>query len=187
MKYIALLRGINVAGKNKIKMADLKKLFESIGFNNVTTYIQSGNVIFESSMNEKELPSTISKAIADSFTLIVPVQVRKSELLGSIVENCPFPQHDLVEEGTRVLVTFLEQVPSQEKWEELEQFIKTPERLILKGQELYLHCPNGYGKTKLNNNFIEKKLAVSATTRNIKSVIKLRELSQLIISPPLFH
>ncbi len=177
MRYIALLRGINVSGINKIKMADLKDLFESQGFGNVITYIQSGNVVFESSVNEDELTQTIEQAIFNSFEFHVPVQVRKSDRFESLLDQFPYPELDLTEEGTKVLVTFLDETPSQEKWQELQTFVKEPERLVLRDRELFLHCPNGYGKTKLNNNFIEKKLAVSATTRNIKSVMKLRDLS----------
>jgi uncharacterized protein (DUF1697 family) len=83
---------------------------------------------------------------------------------------------DLVEEGTRVMVTFLVSVPSREQVEKLMTYVNEPERLVLVGKEVYLHCPNGYGKTRLSNNLLEKKLGVAATTRNWKSVIKLHEL-----------
>jgi uncharacterized protein (DUF1697 family) len=176
MTYISLLRGINVSGQKKIIMKDLKSLYVSLGFENVLTYIQSGNVIFESDADEQTLIENIEESIRKMYGFDVPVQVRSASEFQNIVKSCPFTELDLVEEGTRVMVTFLVSVPSREQVEKLMTYVNEPERLVLVGKEVYLHCPNGYGKTKLSNNLLEKKLGVAATTRNWKSVIKLHEL-----------
>ena len=176
MKYISLLRGINVAGKKKIIMNDLKALYESLGFTDVMTYIQSGNVLFSTEVNTEIVINYIEEAISKQYGFDVPVQVREVSHLESIIKNCPFSELDLVEEGTRVMVTFLDTLPTDENIEKLMTYVKEPERLVLLGREVYMHCPNGYGKTKLNNNFLENKLKVRATTRNWKSIIKLHGL-----------
>ncbi len=177
MKYISLLRGINVSGQKKILMKDLKALYENQGFKNVVTYIQSGNVIFDSDGSVEDMIAKIQSAITKQYGFDVPVQVRESKHFEKIIKACPFSELDLVEEGTRVMVTFLADVPSKDNVAKLMAYVKEPERLVLVGREVYLHCPNGYGTAKLNNNFLEKKLQVRATTRNWKSVIKLHTLS----------
>ena len=178
MTYISLLRGINVSGQKKIIMKDLKALYASLGFENVVTYIQSGNVIFKSNQSEDVLIELIEKAIANKYGFDVPVQIRSASEFEQIVKSSPFTELDLVEEGTRVMVTFLASPPSTESVAKLMTYVKEPERLIIVRREVYLHCPNGYGKTKLSNVFIENKLKVKATTRNWKSVTKLHELGR---------
>ena len=177
MTYISLLRGINVSGQKKIIMKDLKALYEALGFENVVTYIQSGNVIFESDADEQILIGKIEEAITEKYGFDVPVQVRRASKLENIVETCPFAELDLIEEGTRVMVTFLESQPSEESVAKLMTYVKEPERLVCMGRVVYLHCPNGYGKTKLSNAFIENKLKIGATTRNWKSVCKLWDIT----------
>ncbi len=179
MKYISILRGINVSGQKKIKMADLKALYEEQGFESVTTYIQSGNVIFESKakLNTEDLKKVIEKAIEEKYAFHVPVDIRTNQELEQIVGNCPYEEAKEEENGTKILVTFLQSAPSNQKQELLLEYVKSPERLTIQGREVYLYCPNGYGKSKLTNTFLERKLGISATTRNWKSVKKLHELS----------
>ena len=178
MKYISILRGINVSGQKKIKMADLKALYEAQGFESVTTYIQSGNVIFESkSTNKADLRKVIEKAIEEKYSFYVPVDIRTHQELKEIVNNCPYEEAKAEENGTKILVTFLQSTPEKENQEWLLEYVKPPERLTIQNCEVYLYCPNGYGKSKLTNTFLESKLGVSATTRNWKSVKTLHELS----------
>lgn len=178
MKYISILRGINVSGQKKIKMIGLMSLYENLGFENVTTYIQSGNVIFDSKEKNKAiLKSKIEKAIENNYKFYVPVEIRTNHEISKIIEECPFGSVDLVENGTKVLLTFLSSTPEKSNINDLLKYVNSPEQLVVKGKEAYLYCPNGYGKSKLSNNFIEKKLGVDATTRNWKSVHKLYELS----------
>ena len=179
MKYVSILRGINVSGQKKIKMADLKILYEDQGFKNVITYIQSGNVIFESKANLaiEIIKEMIETAIETKYTFQVPVDIRTNQELKQIIEKCPYEEIQEEENGTKILVTFLQNTPLDKKVELLLEYVKSPERLIIQDREVYLYCPNGYGTSKLTNVFIEKKLGVSATTRNWKSVKKLYELS----------
>ena len=178
MKYVSILRGINVSGQKKIQMADLKALYETQGFESVTTYIQSGNVVFESADTDRSnLKKAIERAVEKKYKFHVPVDIRTSQELKAIVENCPYEEAKFEENGTRVLVTFLQSTPSKQKQELLSEYVKSPERLAIQGTEVYLYCPNGYGKSKLTNTFLENKLGISATTRNWKSVKKLYELS----------
>lgn len=177
MRYISLLRGINVSGHKKILMADLKALYGSLDCENVISYIQSGNVIFDSSIAVSVLQKQIEEVIEQHYGFAVPVQLKTVDEFETIVNRCPFKELDLVEEGTRVFVIFLDKVPLSEDIESLMAYVKAPERLQIERQVVYLHCPNGYGKTKLNNTFVEKKLKVNATARNWKSVIKLFDLA----------
>ena len=178
MKYISLLRGINVSGQKKIKMVDLKALYESLGLKDVSTYIQSGNVIFsDGSKTEAALKQMLESAIEKRYSFKVPVSIITTRKLADILDANPFAKLDLEKEGTKVLISFLSEEPPKAKVQSLMGYVKEPEKLIVDGKQVYLHCPEGYGKSKLNNIFLEKKLGVEATTRNLKSVVKLRELS----------
>lgn len=178
MKYISILRGINVSGQKKIVMKDLKVLYHDLGYENVLTYIQSGNVIFDSKEKKiSELKKKIESAIEKKYKFNVPVEIRTKSDMSKIIKNCPFGTVNLLEDGTKVLLTFLSSIPSKNNIIEIQKYVKMPERLVVISKEAYLHCPNGYGRSKLSNNFLEKKLGVYATTRNWKSVLKLYELS----------
>ena len=173
-----MLRGINVSGQKKIKMADLRSLYLSIGFSNIETYIQSGNVIFDTGSESKiEIKSRVEKAIGEKYKFYVPVEIRTHHEIAEIIENNPFGPVDLVEDGTKVLVTFLSSKPADDKISGINKYVVTPEKLVVVEKEVYLYCPNGYGKSKLSNTFIEKKLGIGATTRNWKTVHKLHDLS----------
>lgn len=178
MKKIAILRGINVSGQKKIKMADLKALFEGLGFTDVVTYIQSGNVIFNSEVaDEPELIKIIEQAITNQYGFDVPVLIRTHENISQIITACPFGEVDLAVAGTKVLLTMLAEIPNEENIQKLMTYVKSPEELVVKNKNVYVHCPNGYGRSKLSNVFIENKLKVQATTRNWKTIHKLKELS----------
>jgi len=178
MKYISLLRGINVSGQKKIKMDNLISLYEKIGLQDVVTYIQSGNVIFSSDKkNKPDLCALIENAIEKKYKFHVPVVIRTHREISNIIKNCPFGSVDLEKEGTKVLVTFLSSKPLKGKLAKALESAAASEKLVLAGKEVYLYCPNGYGKSKLSNTFLEKTLGVGATTRNWKSVNQLYELS----------
>jgi len=177
MKYTSILRGINVSGQKKIKMGDLKSLYESLGFDEVTTYIQSGNVIFNSKLkNKSDITKSIELAIKDKFGFEVPVQIRTAQEISKVIAAIPFGDVNLVDNDTRILVTFLSSKPSKSDTDNIQKYVIEPERLIINNTHVYLYCPNGYGKTKLSNTFIERKLGTSSTTRNWKTVCKLNEL-----------
>jgi len=179
LTYVSILRGINVSGQKKIKMADLTRLYESLGLESVATYIQSGNIIFSSENNNfSNLKSRIEVAIEEHYGFHVPVDIRTHQELLEIIQNCPFKEAECFGNYTKVLVTFLQSMPSEVDQLELLSLVKPPEKLSIQGNSVYLFCPNGYGKSKLSNTFLERKLGVSATTRNWKTVLKLFELSQ---------
>lgn len=178
MKYISILRGINVSGQKKIQMSVLKSLYGLLGFQNVVTYIQSGNVIFDATVkNKTDLKAMIEKAIEEKYKFHVPVEIRTNREFANIVKSCPYDSIYLAEDGTKVLVTFLSSNPTRAKVADVMKYVFAPEKLVIRGKEVYLYCPNGYGKSKLSNTFLENKLGIEATTRNWKSIHKLYELS----------
>ncbi|MDO6445750.1 DUF1697 domain-containing protein [Colwellia sp. 1_MG-2023] len=177
-QYIALLRGINVSGQKKIKMADLVNHCQDVGYEEVSTYIQSGNICFKSASEDAlELAVVLQDKIKQVYSFDVPVLVIKSEQLNNIFHELPFENIDIANEGNKVLVSFLNALPKPDEVSHLLSYVKAPEQLVIDQQVIYLHCPNGYGKTKLSNNFIESKLKVIATTRNLKTIAKLISLT----------
>ena len=177
--YIALLRGINVSGHKKIIMADLKALFESHSFNNVQTYIQSGNIVFDYNHKgtNQDIALKISKAILNYYQFEVPVLVRTGSEMKSALENNPFVE-EANADPSRVAITFLATKPNPENVKKLDGMDNAPDRFIIKDTGVYLHCPDGFGVSKLSTNFFESKLKVKATARNWKTVNKLVEMAQ---------
>ena len=177
LKFVALLRGINVSGQKRIKMSDLKTLFEEVGFQNVETYIQSGNVIFSANeKSNKKLEDKISSAIKTKFGFDVHLVVVTPEEIDHVIQSNPFPKKK--KDAEKLYVTFLSENPSTENIKKLNAIDYSPEEYIIDGRYIYLFVPNGYGKAKLNNNFFENKLKVFGTTRNWNTVNKLFELSK---------
>lgn len=170
MKYIVLLRGINVGGKNKIKMSELKNMFESINYKNVKTYIQSGNVSFEyDSGNIINLSNQIEKKIIETFGMYVKTVIRSEEELKNIVNGNPFV-NEINIEMDKLHVTFMADIPDPNLVSLLDIKKESNEKFLINSREIYLYCPNGYGRTKLNNGMFEKKLEVMSTTRNWKTI-----------------
>jgi uncharacterized protein (DUF1697 family) len=175
--FISMLRGINVSGQKNIRMAELKSLYQSLGLLNVETYVQSGNVIFESAeRNVSKLAALIEAQIAQSFGYAVSVFIRDTKDFQRIVTGNPFlTERD--EDPTKLHVTFLYGLPSKSQLRNLDVPKDTTDEFVVKGKEIFLYCPNGYGRTKLSNNFFEKKLGMPATTRNWKTVNALHQMA----------
>ncbi len=176
-KYISILRGINVGGNRKILMKDLKSLYDGLGFLKVETYIQSGNVVFESDLklSNADLEVKIEQAIIETFGFDVPVIIRTAdEWVKSIVNNPFWKEKDV--DIDRLHLTCLKEVPSQELLEKIKLFQFMPDRYEIIGKDVFIFCSAGYGTSKLTNPFFESKLKVSATTRNWKTVMKLHEM-----------
>jgi uncharacterized protein (DUF1697 family) len=172
MSYVALLRGINVAGKNLVPMKALAALFEKSGAREVSTYIQSGNVIFSAAPAlVKKLPAQLEKAIAQTFRCHSPVVLRSHDELQKIARNSPFTDDD----HGRLLVMFLQGDPRN--LERLDERRSPPDRFAVRGREIYLHCPNGYGRSKLTNDYFDRTLGTVSTARNWRTVLKLLELT----------
>jgi uncharacterized protein (DUF1697 family) len=174
--YISLLRGINVGGKKKVEMDKLKLVYEDLGFNRVRSYIQSGNLMLETTKNwdTKKLSSKIEKQLAKAFGFDILVILREQKELQEVVENNPFLIKN--SEPEKLHVTFLRESPKSFPVEELGKAKFKEEDFVLKGKEIYLYLPYGYGRTKLNNSFFEKKLGITATTRNWRTVNTLSRL-----------
>lgn len=174
--YIALLRGINVSGQKMIKMVELKAMFESLGFETVQTYIQSGNVVFQSNdLTEEEMAERIHLAILDRFGFEVDVQVFSVPIWNQVIANNPFVTHENLDEA-KLYVSLLATLPLPENVEKLASFAFQEETYQLIDRAVYLYVPKGYGNAKLSNNFLENKLKVSATTRNWKTMLTLRDM-----------
>ena len=176
-KYISILRGINVGGNRKILMDDLKSLFEKLEFSNVHTYIQSGNVIFDSDQKRSnaDLEQKIQQAIAETFGFDVPVIIRTSEEMTISIANNPFWKAKDAEID-RLHLTFLKELPSKEQFDKLKALSFNPDRFEIIGKDVFLFCSAGYSDSKLTNQFLENKLGTTATTRNWKTIIKLQEI-----------
>lgn len=175
--YISILRGINVSGQKLIKMDSLKKMYAKLNFENIQTYVQSGNVVFSANNREtKELEKIISSKIETEFGFDVPVIVINVKTLETIIENNPFT-NDSQKDKAFLHITFLAEVPNGIDKESIFEKKETDEAIAFAPNAIYLYCPNGYGKTKLNNNFLEKKLKVKATTRNWKTTTELLKLA----------
>ena len=169
--HIAMLRGVNVGG-NSLKMDWLRTACEDAGLKEVRTYVQSGNIIFNSGLSTTRLTHKL-KALIDAQTrLPVTVVIRSAPEMAKIVAGNPFPKQKGVDAG-KLHVTFLGEAPSKPALDKLDALAGTRDEYRLAKREIYLHCPVNYGQTKLSNTAIEKALAVSATTRNWNTVTTL--------------
>jgi uncharacterized protein (DUF1697 family) len=176
--YISLLRGINVGGQKKLHMESLREIYKSAGFYNVQTYLQSGNVIFETPENDlPKLTTDIETLIQQTCGYRVEVFIRSPSEFEQILQNNPFLK-GRSGETTKLYVTFLYQAPAAATWVNIVIPPGISDEFHNGKQEVYLHCPNGYGKTKLANSFFERKLGVAATTRNWNTVQALNRLLQ---------
>ena len=174
--YIALLRGINVGGHKKIKMADLKKMFQSLGCEEVVTYVQSGNIVFKGpEIKPQDLEKRIGKGIVETFGWEVPVLVKTKMELKEIMGNNHYP--DDGEAGSTYFV-LLQTPPKKPLVDAVRQITYENESFIITPPCIYLQCKKGYGNAKCNNNFFEAKLEVRATTRNYRTMAKLLELAE---------
>ncbi len=174
--HVALLRGINVGGKNKLPMKELSPLFVEAGCKDVVTYIQSGNVLFRASATvARRVPGTIAKAITEQFGYSVPVVTRQADDLRRIAQENPFLAKGA--EVTTLHVAFLAARPTAAKLRALDPDRSPADEYVVKGSEIYLHCPNGFARTKLTNAYFDSKLGTTSTVRNWKTVRKLLEMS----------
>ena len=172
--YICILRGINVSGNKIIKMDELKNLFQKLKFTEVQTYIQSGNVVFKTEEDDNsKLEMTIHSKILEVFGFEVPVIVKLSEQLEKVFNNNPFLKNRS-EDISKLHVTFLSNQPESVDVAQFSNFDFGTDEFQIIEDVVYLFCPlNGYGNTKLSNQFIETKLKCNATTRNWKTITQL--------------
>lgn len=178
-KYIAILRGINVGGRRKILMADLRKLLATLDFSAIQTYIQSGNVIFETPAEQDhlKLAADIEQLIVDNYDFAVPVIVRSLDEWQQAVATNPFYQENETD-IEHLHLTFLKKLPEGRKLNKINTYDYAPDQFNIIGKDAFVYCSGRYSASKLTNKFFESKLKVTTTTRNWKTVLKLLELSQ---------
>jgi uncharacterized protein (DUF1697 family) len=175
-QYIALLRGINVGGNRKIKMADLKKKLIEIGLEKVQTYIQSGNVIFYYKKETTErLSEMIKKVVKETYDFDIETMTFEVANFRKIVENMPFEVNETNVKTFHIMM-LKTAVEEDNIIEKLEKYITTGEIIQPTQKVLYLQYPNGFGRSKLSNNVVEKALKTSSTTRNWRTMNKILEL-----------
>jgi uncharacterized protein (DUF1697 family) len=174
--YVALLRGINVGGHRRIKMDRLRKSFETLGFEQVKTYIQSGNVVFNSA---KPSPAGLSKRIEESilrdFGHSVLVISRTLDEMGKTIESNPFPKKRGIDQA-KLHVMFLPEIPVPSDLKQLEELTTAPDQSRCLGKEIYLYLPNGIAESSLANNPLERRLLKRATMRNWRTVSNLYQM-----------
>ncbi len=179
--YICLLRGINVSGHKIIKMVNLKASFEGLDFDNVVTYIQSGNIVFKSDKtNTKNLEKIIHQMLLDDYGFDVPVIIITPKNIKNTLNNNPF-EKDSTKDPKKFYVVFLQDKPKQEYVEKLKEIDYSPEEYVLDNKIIYLYAANGAHKAKLGTNLFESKLKVKASARNWRTTNKLLEIANSIL------
>ena len=175
--YISMLRGINVGGQKKVRMETLRGIYEGLGFTYVRTYVQSGNVAFETTeQDQSELAKRVEVHIEQTCGYPVAVFVRRAEDIQHILTSNPFLNNRNVD-PTKLHVTFLYRPPMEAAWSTLTTPSGIMDEFAPGEMAVYLFCPNGYGKTKLSTSFFERKLGVPATTRNWNTVNALYSMT----------
>jgi uncharacterized protein (DUF1697 family) len=174
--HVSMLRGINVSGHHIIKMERLRASFESLGFANVKTYIQSGNVVFQSA---KSSPAALSKKIEamilSQFGFSIAVISRSADELESIISNSPLSGLTGID-VEKLHVAFLSESPSAPAIKKLSELTLAPDLSRCAGKEVYLYFPNGFSKSSLWKHPLDRVLSVTATTRNWKTVNTLHQM-----------
>ena len=172
--YIVLLRGINVGGHKKVSMAELREVLTKSGLEKVQTYIQSGNVIFQSLEEDKDkLEAVINKTINTHFSFDIPVLVKSKEEIKAVLDGCPFPE----EKKITSYFIMLGETPEKNFIDEVSKQIFPNEDFVITKNCIYIFYALGAGKAKLGVNWFEKKLKVKATARNYRTMVKLINLA----------
>jgi uncharacterized protein (DUF1697 family) len=173
-RYVALLRGINVGGRKKLSMGDLRHALSALGYEDVETYLQSGNALFSAPESDLDaLARQIEEALKTQLDMDVKVLLRTPTDLAEVVEANPFP--GATAEASKLHVAFLSATPDAGKVAELDPARFEPDELRVGERAVYLWYPNGAGRSKLTNDVLERKLGVTATSRNWNTVLKLLE------------
>ena len=174
--HVALLRGINVGGKNKLLMRDLSSMFVEAGCGDVQTYIQSGNVVFRAGPAlVRRVPDLVSEAIAARFGYRVPVVTRTAGELGATLRANPFLGRGA--DARQLHVGFLADRPEAAAVDALDPDRSPPDEFAVVGREVYSYCPQGIARTKLTTRYFESNLSTTMTARNWKTILKLHELT----------
>jgi uncharacterized protein (DUF1697 family) len=174
--YVALLRGINVGGKNRLSMKDLVAMFAEAGCSDAVTYIQSGNVVFRTTeARASRIAAVIATAVSDRFGFRAPVVMRTAGELRAIARGNPFLRAGANTDALHVM--FLADRPAPGKVAALDPKRSPPDEFEVRGREIYLRCPNGVARTRLTNDYFDTKLSTTSTMRNWRTVLKLVEMT----------
>jgi len=178
-QYISFLRGVNMTGHNSLKMADLSSLYINLGYSDALTYIQSGNVIFSSQekSSEPEIALKIEKEILKEFSYVVPVMIRTAKELQSLFSVNPYLAEKNFE-PSKMAVIFLHEKVTDGQIQKVKGIDYPPDKFKILGREIFIFCPNGFGRTKLYTNFFEKKMGVIGTARNWKTITTILDLAE---------
>ena len=174
MRVVALLRAVNVAGTGTLPMADLRALITSLGYSNVETYIQSGNVVFDARAIH-EVSKGIEAALKKKLGLDTRVMVRSADELAPCAERHAFAGRA---EGSRLHVCFLAEAPTKVAIAKLDPNRSPGDEFVVRGRELHILTPNGAGRSKLTMSYLERTLGTAGTTRNLNTVTKLLALAR---------
>ena len=177
--FITFLRGVNMTGHNSIRMNDLSALYKDMGFNDAETYIQSGNVIFSSSGQEpiNQISQKIEMAIFKRFNYKVPLMVRTIAEVKALDSCNPFLSMENFD-PSKMAVMFLHEECSMVQLQKAEHIDYPPDKFKISGSEIFIYCPNGFGKTKLYTNFFEKKMGVTGTARNWNTITTILNIAE---------
>jgi uncharacterized protein (DUF1697 family) len=173
--FVALLRGINVGGHNKIPMAELRDLCSEIGLAEVRTYIQSGNVVFASAAAPADVESTMERAILERFGLSIPIIIRSAREWATYIGDNPFLD-DVEREPKLVMLALGKRPPALDAVSRLSERAANGERVVQCGGALWIHFPEGSGLSKLTPGLLDRVVGSPVTTRNWLTVLKLGEL-----------
>jgi len=174
--YVALLRGVNVGGRNKLSMGDLTAMFKRAGCEACKTYIQSGNMVFKARPAlAAGIPTLIASEITERFGYRVPLVVRTVEDLREIVNTNPFLSTGV--DSKWLYVAFLADSPESSRVTELDPHRSPQDSFLVRGREIFMYCPNGMGRTKLTNEYFDSKLATTSTVRNWRTVSTLLQMA----------
>jgi len=172
--YAAFLRGINVGGNTLINMKELVSLFEKNQFSNVHSHINSGNIVFQSNENSNKLNELIKNLIINKYLIPVEVIIKTKDALRNIIENCPYKKDE--DDLSKRLVAMLSESINKSKESLLKHDQSIIESYYIDHNLLYIYYINGVGKSKFSNNYIEKKLNVTSTSRNWNTLLKMLEI-----------
>jgi uncharacterized protein (DUF1697 family) len=177
--FITFLRGVNMTGHNSVKMTDLTLLYKNLGFTDAVTYIQSGNVIFTgyNNLTAPEIALMIEKAILERFNFIIPVMIRTVEEIRSFMSLNPFLYEDNFD-PSKMAVILLYEKATEQQIQKVADIDYPPDKFKIEGKEIFLYCPNGFGRTKIYTNFFEKKMGVTGTARNWKTISAILDITE---------
>lgn len=176
-RYVALLRGINVGGKNALSMKELVRWFSDAGCEDVATYIQSGNVVFSADPAlARRAPDLIAASIRSNVSLEVPIVIRSHDELADCVAHNPFLKPDV--DPKHLHVAFLAHAPKPARVKALDPNRSPGDAFVVRGHDVFLHLPNGVARTKITNAWLDSRLETTSTLRNWRTILTLLEMSR---------